>query len=84
MNREQLADLLRYSSPKSILVVTHENKLIELYCPFWIIVKNDLGRLKPGIKAPVEQVKLSPDLITVFVIANTTYYYWHFEILIRQ
>lgn len=82
MNRNQIAELLKYSSPKSILVVTYKNELKEMQCPFWVLVKHDVGNLRKGVKVHVEMVKLSPDLVTVFVIVNTPYYYWYFEIII--
>lgn len=82
MNRKQLAELLRYSSPYSLLVITYKNEILELHCPFWVLVKHDIGKLREGMKAPVEMVKLSFELKTVFMIVGTPYYYWHFSILI--
>ena len=82
MNKKSLAELLKYSSPFSILVVTYKDEIVELHTPFYVLLKNDAGILKKGMKASVELVKLSFDLKTVFVIDMTPYYYWHFDILI--
>ena len=82
MNRMQLAELLKYASPLSILVVTYQNKIIELKCPFRAELKNDIGILQKGKIELVEMVKISTSLITVFIIKGEAYYYYHFNILI--
>tara|TARA_B100000508_G_scaffold117297_1_gene96909 strand:- start:108 stop:371 length:264 start_codon:yes stop_codon:yes gene_type:complete len=84
MNREQLAELLRYSSPYSIWVVTYKNEIVELHCPFWVLVRGDVGELKKGDREQVEIVKLSYELKTVFVVLGKPYYYYHFEILLKK
>ena len=50
MKTTELVELLRYSSPHSILVVTYKGKLLELNTPFYVFVKHDIGILKKGIK----------------------------------
>ena len=82
MNQKDLVELLKYSSPYSILVVTYKNELVELFCPFTVYVKQDIGELKEGENASVTMVKLSTNLKTVFVIEEKAYYYFYFEILI--
>lgn len=82
MNRTQLAELLRYSSPFSVLVVTYQNKIIELKCPFRVEVINNVGNLKRYKIESVEMVKLSTNLKTVFIVKGEAYYYRHFNILI--
>jgi hypothetical protein len=83
MNSEQLAELLKFASPYSILVVTWQNKIVELHVPFKVQLKNDVGVLTRGQIVEVELVKLSTALITVFVINDNAYYYYHFNILIE-
>jgi len=82
MNRKQLAELLKYASPYSILVVTWQNKIIELKCPFKVEVKNEIGELIVGEVVVVELVKTSTNLKAVFIINGNAYYYFHFIILI--
>lgn len=82
MNRSQLAELLRYSSPFSILVVTYKNKIMELKCPFKVELKNDIGNLKAGDIEKVDMVKVSTNLKTVFVVNGVPYYFWHFNIIV--
>ena len=84
MNKKDLAELLRYSNPYSILVVTYENRIIELCCPFWVQVKFGVGDLNEGDKVQVDMVKLSFELKTVFVIKGVPFYFWHFSILIKK
>lgn len=82
MTSMDYAELLRYSSPHSILVVSWDNKLIEIYCPFRVHVICDVGELLKGDNASVSLVKLSTNLKTVFVIDDNAYYYFYFDILI--
>ena len=82
MNKEHLADLFRYSSPYSILVVTYYNKLIELFCPFPVEVRADIGELKRGETVKVSAVKISTTGKTVFIIEDKAYYYYHFDFII--
>lgn len=82
MNKIQIGELLKYSSPYSILVVTYRNKIIELKVPFRVQIKNDVGNLEKGKIEEVELVKLSTNLKTVFVIKGKAYYYHWFNILI--
>jgi len=82
MNQKDLVELLKYSSPYSILVVTYKNELVELFCPFTVKIKQDIGELLKGDNVSVSLVKLSTNLKTVFVIEDKAYYYFYFEILI--
>lgn len=82
MNPKEWAELLMYSSPYSILVVKGRNMIIELKCPFKVELKNDVGGLLKGSIQNVEMVKLSTQMVTVFIIMDDAYYYYHFNILI--
>ena len=77
-----MAELLKYASPYSILVVTYRNKIIELKVPFRVLLKKDVGNLVKGKIEEVELVKLSTNLKTVFIINEEAYYYHWFNILI--
>ena len=82
MNEKQMAELLKYASPYSILVVNYLNKIIELKVPFRVQLKNDVGNLAKGKIEEVELVKLSTNLKTVFIVKEEAYYYYHFNIII--
>lgn len=82
MTSKDYANLLRYSDPHSILVVSWENRLMKIYCPFRVNLICDVGELLKGDKASVSSVMLSSNLKTVFVIEDKAYYYFYFDILI--
>lgn len=82
MDEKQLAELLRYSSPKELYVVTYENKLKLLICPFEVLVKYDIESLKKHQIVLVDEVKITLELISVFMIKGSAYYYFHFIILV--
>ena len=82
MTKKELAELLKYSSPLEIYVITQKNTLKKLYCPFEVQVLQDIGMLKTGQYVFVEEVKVTIELKTVFIIDTKAYYYYHFEIVI--
>ena len=42
MTKKELAELLKYSSPLEIYVITWKNTLIKLFCPFEVQVLQDI------------------------------------------
>jgi len=84
MNKRELAELLKYSSPKQLYVVTWNNLLKLLFCPFKVQVKHAIGDLKPLEIVMVDEVKVTQDFTTVFIIKGRAYFYYHFEILVVE
>lgn len=82
MNKKQLVELLKYSHPNKLYVIDWENSLVLLVCPFKAKVKSDIGDLKAKEIVYVDEIKVTLELITVFVVKNEAYYYYHFEILV--
>lgn len=82
MNKKQLADILKYSSPRTLYIVTWNNLLKELFCPFRVKVLHQVGELKKGQIVFVDEIKVTTELKTIFVIKGKAYYYYHFDILI--
>ncbi len=81
MSDEELVETLKYSSPKILYIVTWNNLLKKLFCPFQVMVKHQIGELEKGEKIWVENVKVTAKLKTVYIIKGRAYYYDHFEIL---
>lgn len=77
-----MAELLKYSSPREIYVITYNNILKRLFCPFRVKVLQDIGALKRGQIVLVNEVKVTLELKTVFVINGQAYYYYHFDIIV--
>ena len=82
MTKKELAELLKYSSPLEIYVITWKNTLIKLHCPFEVKILQDIGALKKGQFVFVDEIKVTIELKTVFIIDTKAYYYYHFEIVI--
>jgi hypothetical protein len=81
MDENELAELLIYSNPKELYVVNWRKKLKVLYCPFKVKVKHPIGNLQTGQIVLVEEIKVTPEVKTVFIINKIAYYYYHFIIL---
>jgi hypothetical protein len=82
MTRSQLSELLKYSSPREIYVITHYNVLKRVFCPFPVTVLQEIGALKSGQIVLVQEIKVTLELKTVYIIDNDAYYYYHFNIMI--
>lgn len=82
MTKKEMAELLKYSSPREIYVITYNNILKRLFCPFRVKVLQDIGTLKRGHIVLVNEVKVTLELKTVFMINGQAYYYYHFDIIV--
>jgi hypothetical protein len=82
MNENELAELLKYSSPKELYIITWNNILILLYCPFKVLVLVNIGALKCDDIVLVDEVRITRELKTVFIIKDKAYYYFYFDFVI--
>lgn len=82
MDSNAFSFLLKYSSPFSILVVTDDNQLIELNCPFKVKVIKQIRNLILEQTVEVTQVKLATNYKLVYIIDDKPYYYFYFTILL--
>jgi hypothetical protein len=82
MDEKQLADLLRYSNSKQLYIVTWNNILKLLFCPFKVRLLLDVGNLKKGQVVWVDEVKITQELKTVYIINGQAYYYHYFDIIV--
>ena len=80
MNKKQLAEILKHSSPREIYVITHYGVLIRLFCPIKVQVLQDIGTLKKNQIVFVDEIKVTLELKTVYIINNEAYFYFHFSI----
>ena len=81
MSDDELADILKYSSPDTLYIITWNNLLKKLFCPFQVVVKYQIGELEKGELVWVENVKVTVKLKTVYMVKGRAYYYDHFEII---
>lgn len=81
MDYEKLSEILRFSTPKSLLIITWNNLLKELFCPFEVKVLKAVGNLEEGDRLWVQEIKVTTELKTVYIINDTAYYYYYFEIM---
>jgi len=79
---KELAEQLEYSSSEWIYIVTWNNVLRQLLTPFKVAVISSVGELEIGQVVWVSQVKVTPQLKTVYIIKGKAYYYFHFDIII--
>lgn len=81
MTDKELAEILKYSSPKTLYIVTWNNILKLLFCPFRVKVLKNIGDLTIGEVVFVDEIKVDTNLKTVYMIRGKPYYYHSFEII---
>jgi hypothetical protein len=82
MSKNELANLLKNCSPRVIYVITRNNILKKIFCPFQVVVLSEVGVLFKNQVVWVELVKVTPELKTIYIINGSAYFYYHFDILI--
>lgn len=80
LNKRQLAFVLKYSSPKTILIIDAYGLLKQLETPFKVVAKRSVGNLSKGQIVLVSGVKVTDRLITIYLIGDKQYYYYYFDI----
>ncbi len=81
MNEKELAEFLKYSNPKQIYIVNIDNKLVLLKCPFMVLVLEDIDTFKIKDIVVVDEVKVTYELITVYMIMGKAFFYFYFDIV---
>ncbi len=81
MDEKELAEILKYSNPKELYIITWNNLLKRISCPFKVVVLRRVGGLKKGQIVDVDGVKVTMELKTVYIIKGELYYYYYFDIL---
>ncbi|PKH67210.1 hypothetical protein CXF59_12315 [Flavobacterium sp. ALD4] len=61
--------------------MTHYNVLKRVFCPFRVTVLQEIGTLKRGQIVLVQEIKVTYELKTVYIINNDAYFYYHFDII---
>jgi hypothetical protein len=79
--RKYIEEVYKLCGVDSVLVISHRGLLERISCPFIVISVRDIGELQKGLKYAVSQVKLSPQLIDVYIIKNKAYYHFNFRLL---
>jgi len=82
MNIENSLKQSNYFNPKTIFVITWNNRLRVLRCPFKVESIKPIHNIIEGEIYLVKNVKESKSGITIFEIGNSFYRYKYFDILL--
>ncbi|HEX8577916.1 MAG TPA: hypothetical protein VF677_16645 [Flavobacterium sp.] len=82
MTEKTLVELLKYSSPKEIYIITHYGVLIRVFSPFKVRALVKIKKIEKGNIVLVQEIKVTLELKTVYIIDKEPYYYYYFEILV--
>lgn len=81
--KKYIKDIFKHCGTDSILIINHIGHLERLYCPFYVRVIVDVHILKKGSVKAVKAVKMSLELIDVYIIESKAYYHFNFRLLDR-
>ena len=81
--RKYIKEVYELCGIDSILVISHKGQLERINCPFVVVAIRDIGELEKGLKYAVLAVKLSPELIDVYIVKLKAYYYFNFRLIGR-
>jgi hypothetical protein len=88
MNRNErikyIEEIFKVCRTDSILIITREGQLERIYCPFLVKVIITIPPLNKGDIKQVTAVKVSLELIDVYIIEGRAYYYFNFKIVFKE
>jgi len=80
-NKRIIDEINRYCLPNSMLIIDHKGILRRLYCPFKVKVIRHIHYLRMNDIVDVLAVKISSDLLLLYVIHQLAYPYYYFVII---
>ena len=82
--KKYIEEVFKYCKTDSILVIQKSGQLQRLYCPFEVVVIQDVGELYKGLICLVSAVKIDLTLIDVYITRDKAYYFFNFRVLQRK
>ena len=88
MNRNEkikyIEELFKVCKTDSILIIKDKGQLVRIYCPFLVKVIITVPPLNEGDIKQVTAVKVSLELIDVYIIEGKAYYHFNFSIIFLE
>lgn len=81
-NKTVLEEINKYCSPNSLLIIDKNGVLRRLVCPFKVRVIIDTKEKNKGQEVYVLAVKISDELILLYLVDKTLYPYYFFIIIL--
>ena len=78
--KRYIQEIFKYVRSDSILVIDQNGHLKRLRCPFLVLVIVDVPPLMKGQEKAVIAVKLTEDLIDVYIIEGNAFYHYNFRL----
>lgn len=83
-NKKYIKELFEIVSSDSILIIDKDNQLIRLNVPFTVLVAFKVPGLSLGDIKSVTAIRMSIDLINVYIVDNKPYYHYNFILWIEK
>ncbi len=79
--KRYIQEIFKYVRSDSILIIDQQGHLRRLKCPFKVLVILDVYPLRKGQEKAVIAVKVSDNLVDVYVIEDRAFYHSNFRII---
>ena len=81
--KKYIQEVYELCGTDSVLIISHKGQLERISCPFIVMPIRNVGELRKGLRYAVNAVKLSPELIDVYIVNLKAYYHFNFRLLGR-
>jgi hypothetical protein len=80
MSMEKLLENLAFCDPQCVIVITHDGRLLKIWCPFNVKCIHPVGNISLNRKVFVEGVKSTLQDQLVYIINGSAYFHYYFRI----
>jgi hypothetical protein len=76
--RKYIEEIFKLCSTESILIINKWGMIERRLCPFFVIVVKEVPPLVGGAVVMVTAVRMSMELIDVYIVKNNAYHHYNF------
>ena len=76
--KKYIEEIFKLCSTESILIINKWGMIERRLCPFFVIVVKEVPALEKGGVVMVTAVRMSMELIDVYIVKNKAYHYYNF------
>ncbi len=82
--KKYIEELFKLCPTNSILITDSKGEIKRIYCPFNVVVINDVPGLSIGDIEAVTAIKMDIKLIDIYVVRGKAYYYFNFTLYLEK
>ena len=80
MSMKKLLEYLAFCDPQCVIVITHDGRLLKIWCPFKVKCINPVDNIPLNSSLYVQEVRSTRQDQLVYVINGSAYFHYYFRI----